>query len=192
MEPGENIAARRHTWPEARVSPTEDAGCYRPWPPQKVTVIGEEHSARPDEIRDLLTIPSKLRADSGHLAIDDGNGRTAQLVRARRLFLSSLTSPAVPLTGGASSATGSSQRPNPSRSGLRPYRHDPPAVGSYIARPRDCSLADHLDSRRGPIQTAGWAPKRTVVPTLLWTKPSGSSRLSSALARQPVQWPGTV
>ena len=82
MEPGENIAARRHTWPEARVSPTEDAGCYRPWPPQKVTVIGEEHSARPDEIRDLLTIPSKLRADSGHVAIDDCNGRTAQLVRA--------------------------------------------------------------------------------------------------------------
>ena len=43
---------------------------------------------------------------------------------------------------------------------------------------------------------AGWrfkpGPKRTVVPTLLWMKPSGSSRLSSALARHPVQWPGTV
>lgn len=61
--------------------------------------IGEEHSARPDEIRDLLTIPSKLRADSGHLAIDDSNGRTAQLVRARRLCLSSLTSPCLSQAG---------------------------------------------------------------------------------------------
>ncbi len=57
---------------------------------------------------------------------------------------------------------------------------------------KDCPPADYLDSRGAGGSSLVLDPKRTVVPTLLWIKPSGSSRLSSALARHPVQWPGTV